>query len=165
MIRFFPVSYRIPHIYGMLKIHESNIDFLSMRYFLGNCDIDFFNFCHWKMRSFEILNLFKRSQNFAVIFQKYLKQNRKSTKYFKISWMCRVIPMKFREMSLVLVNLLILLTFIKSHNFMLNSVKVWKISEKYCLNDLEKQSNIALISLTFFIHALKNGLKLANFHL
>ncbi len=32
-------------------------------YVIGNCDIDFFNF--------EILNQFKRNQNFAVIFQKY----------------------------------------------------------------------------------------------
>jgi len=62
---------------------------------LGNCDIDFFNFCHWKVQNFEILNLSKRSQNFAVIFWKYWKRNQKSTKYFKISRKPRVIPMKF----------------------------------------------------------------------
>ncbi len=38
---------------------------------LGNCDIDFFYFPHWKVWNFEISNLFKRSQNFAVIFWKY----------------------------------------------------------------------------------------------
>ncbi len=37
---------------------------------LGNCDIDFFNFRHWKVRNFDISNLFKRNQNFVVSFEK-----------------------------------------------------------------------------------------------
>jgi hypothetical protein len=49
---------------------------------IGNCDIDF---CHRQVWNFEILNLFERNWNFAVIFQKYRKQNQKSTKYFAIS--------------------------------------------------------------------------------
>jgi hypothetical protein len=32
--------------------------------------------------NFEILNLFKQNCNFAVICQKYQKQNQNSTKYF-----------------------------------------------------------------------------------
>jgi hypothetical protein len=74
---------------------------------VGNCDIDFFKFGHLKVRNFEILNLFERNRNFAVIFQKFLKQNRKSTNYFETSWKPRVIPLKFYEMSLVLWNLVI----------------------------------------------------------
>ncbi len=73
---------------------------------LANCNIDFLNFRHRKVRNFEILNLFKRNWNFAVIFQKYWKQNQKSTKYFIISWKPRVIQLKFHEMSLVLQNLI-----------------------------------------------------------
>jgi hypothetical protein len=52
---------------------------------LGNCDIDFFNFRNQKVWNFEISNLFERNRNFEVIFQKYWKQNQKSTKYFEIS--------------------------------------------------------------------------------
>ncbi len=57
-----------------------------------------------------------------------------------------------------------MVTIVKSQNVSSNSVKVKKIEEKYCENDLEKQSNIALISFTF-VHALKNGWNLANFGL
>jgi hypothetical protein len=55
---------------------------------LGNCDIDFFNFRHSKVQNFQISNLFERNWNFAVIFWKYRKRNRKSTKSYttKISW-------------------------------------------------------------------------------
>ncbi len=70
---------------------------------IGNCDIDFFNFRHWKV---QILSLFKRSWYFAVIFQEYRKQNQKSTKYFTISRKASVIPLKFCEMPLVLWNLI-----------------------------------------------------------
>ncbi len=73
---------------------------------LGNCDIHFFNFRHWKVQNFEILNLFERNQNFAAIFWKYRKLNWKSTKYLAISWTSSVKPLKFCEMSLVLWNLI-----------------------------------------------------------
>ncbi len=79
---------------------------LILRRWLGNCDFDFFNFGHRQVRNFEILNQFERNQNFAVIFRKYRKQNWKSTKYYAISWKSSVIPLKFREMSLVLWNLI-----------------------------------------------------------
>ncbi len=52
---------------------------------LGNCDIDFLNFLHRQVRNFKILNLYERNWNFGVIFWKYRKQNRKSTKYFATS--------------------------------------------------------------------------------
>ncbi len=51
-----------------------------MKLKVGNCDIDFFNFRHRQVWGFEISNLFEWNQNFAVIFQKYRKQNQKSTK-------------------------------------------------------------------------------------
>jgi len=73
--------------------------------FLGNCDIHFFNFRHCQVKTFKILNLVEINQNFAVIFWKYQEQNQKSTKYFAISQKSSVIPLKFREMSLVSWNL------------------------------------------------------------
>ncbi len=33
-----------------------------------HCNIDFYNFRHWKVQNFEISNLFERHQKFAVIF-------------------------------------------------------------------------------------------------
>ncbi len=110
---------------------------------IGNCDIDFLNFHHCQVWNFKILNLYEQNPNFGVIFQKYQKQNQKSTKYFKTSRKPSVIPLKFHKMSWVSWNLV---HYLKSHNFALNSVKVQKI---------------ALILLTF-IHALKNNPKLAN---
>ncbi len=71
---------------------------------LGNWDIDFFNFRHWKVRNFQISNLFKRNWNFAVIFWEYWKWNWKSPKYFPISQKASVITLKFCEMSLFLWN-------------------------------------------------------------
>jgi hypothetical protein len=68
---------------------------------LGNCDIDFFNFRHRQVRNFKILDLFKWNWNFAVIFQKYQKRNQKSTKYFATSQKPSIIPLKFREISVV----------------------------------------------------------------
>ncbi len=49
---------------------------------IGNCNIDFFNFCYRKVGNFENSNLIK-NQNFAIIFRKYQNRNRKSTKYFE----------------------------------------------------------------------------------
>jgi hypothetical protein len=37
----------------------------------GNCDIDFYNFCHRKVQNFEIQ--FERHQNVALIFRRYQK--------------------------------------------------------------------------------------------
>ncbi len=97
---------------------------------LGNCDIDFFNFRHQKVRNFEISNLFERSQNFAVIFCKYLKQNWKSTKYFEISQKPRVIPLKFHEMSLVSWNLV---NYCKITQFLIKLCKSLKDFKKILL--------------------------------
>ncbi len=102
----------------------------------------FINFCHWKVRNFEILNQFVRNQNFAVIFRKYRKQNWKSSKYFKTSWKPKVIPLKFHEMSLVLWNLInyckimhFLIKFCKSlKNFKKILLKWLGKIFKYCLN-------------------------------
>ena len=52
-------------------------------YFLGNCDIDFFNFCHHQVWNFNISNQSKWDQNFAFNFQKHRKQTQKITKYAK----------------------------------------------------------------------------------
>jgi len=40
---------------------------------LGNCDIDFFNFCRCKVQNFKILNLYKWNQNFRGIFWNFTK--------------------------------------------------------------------------------------------
>ncbi len=73
---------------------------------IGNCDIDFLNFHHLQVRNFEISNLYERNWNFGVIFLKYQKRKWKSTKCFKASQKPSVIPLKFREMSLVSWNLI-----------------------------------------------------------
>ncbi len=44
------------------------------------------------MQNLEILNLFERNRNFAVIFRKYQNRNRKSTKFFETWRKPRVIP-------------------------------------------------------------------------
>jgi hypothetical protein len=50
---------------------------------VGICDIDFFNFRHSQVRTFKILNHFKRDGNFVVNFQKVQKQNQKLMQYSK----------------------------------------------------------------------------------
>jgi hypothetical protein len=37
---------------------------------VDSCDIAFYNFCHQKVRNFEISNQFKRHRNFTVIFRR-----------------------------------------------------------------------------------------------
>ncbi len=109
---------------------------------VGNCDIDFFNFCHWKVRNFEISNQFERNRNFAVIFSKSQKQNWKFTKYFETSQKPRVTPLKFHEMSSVLWNLInyckitqFLIKFCKSlKDFRKILLKWLGKTVKYCLN-------------------------------
>ncbi len=73
---------------------------------IGNCYIDYFNFLHCKVWNIKILNLFEQNWNFAVIFQKYQKQNKKSTKYFATSRKPSIIPLKFHEISFVSWNLI-----------------------------------------------------------
>jgi hypothetical protein len=69
---------------------------------VGNCGIDFFNFCHQKVRIFEISNLFKRNQNFAVTFQSTESETEsQQRKCFEISQKPRVIPLKFCDTPLV----------------------------------------------------------------
>ncbi len=94
---------------------------------VGNCDIDFLNFRHCQVRNFKILNLYEWNQNFGVIFQKYQKQNWKSTKYFTTSWKPSVIHLKFHEMSLVSSNLI-------------NYCKISQFLVKFCksLKDIRK---------------------------
>ncbi len=114
----------------------------SLMILVGNCDIDFLNFRHCKLWNFRISNLYKWNQNFGVIFQKYRKQNRKSTKYFETSWKYSVIPLKFHEMSLVswtLINyckiLQFLVKFCKSPKDLRKILQKWLgKTVKYCLN-------------------------------
>jgi len=47
-------------------------------------DIDFFNFLHYQVQNFEILNHFKKDQNFVVNFWKDQKWNRKLMKNIKV---------------------------------------------------------------------------------
>jgi hypothetical protein len=96
---------------------------------IGNCNTDCFSFCHQKVKNFEISNLVKKNWNFAVIFQKYRKWNRKSTMYFKTSWKPTVIPLKFCEMSLILSNLI---NYCKITQFLIKFCKSLKNLRKYC---------------------------------
>jgi hypothetical protein len=117
----------------------------------------FFNFRHWKVQNFEILNLFNRNWNFAVIFRKYWEQNWKSTKYFAISWKPRVIRLKFCEMSLVLWNLVY---YCKIMQFLVKFCKSLKDFRKILLKWLEKQSTICLNFINFHSYTekwLKDG--------
>ncbi len=114
---------------------------------VGNCDIDFLNFRQCQVWNFKILNLYKWNQNFGVVFQKYQKQNWKSTNYCTTSWKPSVIPLKFHEMSLVSSNL----------------INYWKISQflvKFCksLKDIRK------ILLKWPGKTIKYCLNFAHFH-
>ncbi len=57
-----------------LFIHALLIAINLMLKEIGNCDIDFFNFCHRQVQNLGILNQSERDQNFAVNFQKHRKQ-------------------------------------------------------------------------------------------
>jgi hypothetical protein len=50
----------------------------------GNCDIDFFNFCHCQARTLKILNQSRKDQNVAVNFGNHQKQKGKLAKYNEI---------------------------------------------------------------------------------
>jgi hypothetical protein len=125
---------------------------------IGNCDIDFFNFCHRQVWNLEILNLFEGNQNFAVIFWKYQNQNQKSTKYFATSQKPSIVPLKFCEISLDSWNLI---SYCKISQILVKFGKSLKGLGKILLKWLGKKSNIGLILSTF--DALKNGRKLGNF--
>ncbi len=126
---------------------------------VGNCDIDFLNFCHHQVWNLEISNLHEWNWNFGIIFPKFRKRKRKSTKYFKISWNPCAIPLKFCEMLLVLWNLI---NYCKILQFLIKFCKSSKYLRRLLLKWLGKESDISLLLLTF-IHALKNGHKLVNF--
>ncbi len=113
---------------------------------LGNCDIDFLNFCHCQVQNFKIFNLYKWNLNFGVIFQKYWKQNGKSTKYFKTSQKPRVIPLKFLEMPLVLWNLI---NYCKIMQFLIKFCKSLKDLRKILLKLLEKTVKYCLNFVNF----------------
>ncbi len=133
--------------------HSMELGFLGQVSFLnpnyprvGNCDIVFTDFHHQKVCNFEILKLFERSQNFAVIFCKYLKRNWKFTKYFKISQKPWVIPLKFHEMSLVLWNLV---NFCKIMQFLIKFYKSLKDFRKILLKWLGKTVKYCLNFVNF----------------
>jgi hypothetical protein len=127
---------------------------------LGNCDIDFLNFHHRKVRNFKILNLDEQNWNLEVIFWKYWKWNWKSTKYFETSQQPRVIPLKFQKMSLVLWNLI---NYCKIMQFLIKSCKTLKDLRKILFKWFGKTIKYCLNFVYLFVHALKNGQKLANF--
>ena len=53
---------------------------------IGNCDIDFYNFCHRKVWNFEISNQFERHQNFTVIFRRWSEsESQKRTSQLHVS--------------------------------------------------------------------------------
>ena len=88
----------------------------------------------------------KRNWNFAVIFWKYRKQNRKSTKYFETSWKPRVIPLKFCEMSLVSWNLI---NYCKISQFLVKFCKSLKDFRKILLKWLGKTVKYCLNFINF----------------
>jgi hypothetical protein len=102
---------------------------------VGNCNIDFLNFCHRQVRNFKISNLYKRKWNFGAIFWKYWKQNWKSTKYFTTSRKPSVIALKFHEMSSVSWNFI---NYCKISKFLVKSYKSLKDLRKILLKWLRK---------------------------
>ncbi len=130
----YPVTF-IKHLWLKMVIRIS--------YILGNCNVEFFNFCHCQVQNFEILNLLEWNQNFAVNFRKHWKRNGESTMYIATEHKQSIIPIKFCEISLVSWIL------IKCHNFSLNSVKVRKDFRKILLKWLEKTFKYQLNSINF----------------
>ncbi len=120
---------------------------------LGNCDFDFFNFCHCQVWNFEILNQSKRNQNFAINFWKYQKQKRKSTKYLA-STKQSIIPINFCAILLVSWNFV---NFVKSCKF----CKSLKDLRLILLKWLGKTVKYWLNFINFF-HGMKNGLKVCK---
>ncbi len=114
---------------------------------LGNCDFDFLNFHHRQVQNFKILKRYEQNQNFGVIFWKYRKQNRKSTKYFKTYQKPSVIPLKFCEMSLVLWNLI-------------NYCKILQFLVKLC----QSPKDLRKILLKLLGKTVKYCLNFVNFH-
>ncbi len=114
----------------------STFRFVLIKSFLsplvGKWDIEFFNFCHCQVQNFEISNMFKWNQNFAVIFRKYRKQNQKLTKYITTKQKQNIIPLTFHEILLVLWNLV---NFGKILQFLVKFSKslkdLWKIMLKW----------------------------------
>ncbi len=125
---------------------------------IGNCDNDFLNFHHCQVWNFKILNQYEQNRNLRVIFQKYQKQKRKSTKYFKTSQKPSVIRLKFCEMSLVSWNLI---NYCKILQFLIKLCKSPKDLRKILQKWLGKTVKYCLNFVNF--HSLKNGFKLANF--
>ncbi len=67
---------------------------------LGNCNIDFFNFCHCQVWNFKILNQSERNQNFAINFWKHRKRKQKLTKYIETERKQTIIPQNFMKFHL-----------------------------------------------------------------
>jgi hypothetical protein len=57
----------------------------QLLWWVGNCDIDFINFCHCQVEYFKISNLSKRLKFFGQL-SKELKLKPKLTKYIKTEW-------------------------------------------------------------------------------
>ncbi len=114
--------------------------------YLGNCDINFLNFRHCQVWNFEISNLYEQNQNVGVIFWKYQKQNRKSTKYFETSQKPSVIPLKFCKMSFVSWNLI---NYCKILQFLVKFFKRPKDFRKILLKWLGKTVRYCLNFVNF----------------
>ncbi len=122
---------------------------------LGNCDIDFFNFCHCQVQNFDISNLFKQNRNFAVYFWKHRKRNWKSTKYIATEQKQCIIPIKFCEILLVLWNFV---NFHKISQFLIKFCKSLKHFRKILIKWLGKRVKYWLNFAT------KNGQKLGKLY-
>ncbi len=88
---------------------------------VGNCNIDFFNFCHRQYRSFQILNQLKQDWNFIVKFQNHRKGKQELSKYNEIEHNQIIMLWNFVTCHVIS------LSFVKSHIFWFNSVNVQKI--------------------------------------
>ncbi len=108
---------------------------------MGNCDIDFLNFCHCQVQNFKISKLWTKLK-FCSHLLKVPKVKPKVTKYFETSWKPSVILLKCCEMLLVSWNLInyckilqFLIKFCKSLKDLRNFLLKWLIKTvKYCLN-------------------------------
>ncbi len=117
-----------------------------MRSKVGNCDIDFLNFCHRQVQNFKIWNLYEWNPNFGVIFWKFWKQSQKSTKCFKMSQKPWVIPLKFHKMSLISWNLV---NYCKIMQFLVKFSKSLKDLRKILLKWLGKTVKYCLHFVNF----------------
>ncbi len=113
---------------------------------LGNCDINFLNFCDCQVWNFKISNLYEWNWNFAIIFWKYRRQNWKSTKYITTESRQSIIPLKLSEIMSVLWNLV---NFCKISQFLVKFGKSLKDLRKILLKWLVKTVKYQLNFINF----------------